>query len=58
MQCGNKSRLTESDAWRLARKLIAKGDAVHAYRCKECGGSWHVGHDRKLSARFRAGAEG
>lgn len=56
MECGNKSKLTESDAWRRAKRLQGLGEATHAYRCPQCG-HWHLGHDIKLSMAFTGGRE-
>ena len=41
--CGNKTEMSESDAWRAAKRFRSKGDDdAHAYRCTYCG-KWHVG---------------
>ena len=56
MECGKKSRLTESDAWRIAKRFQDKGEAIHAYFCRRCG-NWHLGHDAKLSGEYARGRE-
>lgn len=51
--CGNKSRLSERDAWSTAKRLRKEGDDnLHAYHCPDCG-FFHIGYDKK-GQRHRA----